>query len=116
MATILLDAEKVDNDDDGGGGPAAAAPPNGLEINVEEVVVSAEAAAVVMEIVVVDMEYCLIWVDNYYFTTYALFNVDHNAIRRRSIVAGLNAFIVELKIGWSRDKAYAFIPIPISIG
>ena len=56
MATIL-DAEKVDNDDDGGGPEAAA----GLEINVEEVVVSAEAAAVVMEIVVVDMEYCLIW-------------------------------------------------------
>ena len=59
MATIL-DAEKVDNDDDGGGPEAAAPPPNGLEINVEEVVVSAEAA-VVMEIVVVDMEYCLIW-------------------------------------------------------
>ena len=86
--TTILDAEKVDNDDDGGG-PEAAAPPNGLEINVEEVVVSAEAA-VVMEIVVVDMEYCLIW-----WTTILRLRPTHFSMSTMpsaaSIVAGLRS-------------------------
>ncbi len=82
MATIL-DAEKVDNDDDGGGPEAAA----GLEINVEEVVVSAEAA-VVMEIVVVDMEYCLIWLTTILRPTHFSMSTMPSAA---SIVAGLRS-------------------------